>query len=377
MPSFASLFTGLLPYRHGSTGGGSRLEPDATTLAETLRSRGYATHAFVAVDYLTSAFSMDRGFEQHRSFLEGRVSTRSDVYRDELLQFIRGEHERPFLLFAHFYDAHSPYKPPPPFSGMYYQGNPYAAENAGLGLPPDASPDIYGWLAGVTDIEFPVAQYAAGISHVDHAVGLLLDELRESGLMDRSIVVVTGDHGEHLTEHGLRFYHQHPYEEVLHVPLMIRLPGAIGGGGRIRDEVSLIDVYPTLLSLLGLPVDRSLDGIDLVGRMRGEAPQSDRYLYSEFGSTEERWMKAVWDDRYRLVSFNIDGKQRMELYHRKLDRSERFDLAGLLPWVRNRLAGELDARFPPGRRIRPHPSQPAEPVDPEVRSRLRALGYEE
>ncbi len=379
LPSFASLFTGLLPYHHGAVGGPkSRLEPKATTLAEILRMQGYTTHAFVAVDYLTSAFSLDRGFDEHRSFVQGPVSTRSELYQQELLEFLRRPHEKPFLLFAHYFDAHSPYEPPPPYDRMYYEGDPYSPEHPGFRLPSGPNtPPIYEWLRGVTDIEFPIKQYAAAITHLDHSVGVLIDALRESGLMDRSIVVVMADHGEHLTEHDLRFYHRFPYEEVLHVPLMIRLPGGMEGGRRVQQDVSLVDVFPTLSELLGLPLDRSMDGVSLVGLIRGEAPPAERFLFSEFGSHTDRWMKAIWDERYRLMSFNLNGRRWMELYDRKRNPSETWNLVDELPHERKRLARALDARFPPGSRIRPYRTRGAREIAPEVRRRLRALGYEE
>ena len=383
LPSFASLFTGLLPYHHGAVGGPQpRLRAQARTLAELLRARGYTTHAFVAIDYLTSEFSMDRGFDEHESFLRGPVSTRSRLYQDQLVEFLDRPRDRPFLLFAHYFDSHSPYEPSPPFDRMYYQGDPESPEHAGLRLlfeqrtnHQSTRTHNYDWLRGITDIEFPVKQYAAGITNLADTLGMFFDALRASGLMDRSIVVVVADHGEHLTEHRALFYHRYPYEEVLHVPLLIRLPGGVEGGRRVVEDVSLVDVLPTLMELLGLPLEQPLDGLSLVGLIRGGKPLPERFLFSEFGGRPERWVKAVWDGRYRLLSFNLSGWAWMELYDRHEDPAELRNLVRVLPRERERLARVLDARFPPGSRIRPGEAGDVQELDPGVAARLRALGY--
>ena len=357
------------------------LAPAAITLAQTLRSHGYKTASFVAIDYLTSAFSMDRGFDEHKSILLGPVSTRSRAYQSELLKYARWPHLKPFFLFAHYFDAHSPYDPPPPFSGMYYEGAPRSRMQDGLRVLFNAKTNrlwetpIYSWLRGITDIDFPIQQYAAGITHLDHTVGTLLDALRSSGLMDRSIVVLVADHGEHLTEHKAFFYHRYPYEEVLHVPLMIRLPGGVGGGRRVRQDVSLVDVFPTVLELAGLPLENEIDGVSLAGAIRSESPPPERLLFAEFGTSPKRWIKVVWDERYRLLSFNMLGRSWTELYDRQEDPAETRDLSSVLPRERERLSAALDARFPPEQRIRARELQDVQTIDPDVDARLRALGY--
>ena len=159
---------------------------------------------------------------------------------------------------------------------------------------------------------------------------------------------------------------------------MIRLPGAAGGGRRVEQDVSLIDVFPTLLGLLGFALPTPVDGIDLTPSLRRDEAPPERILFAEFGGTKRRWAKAAWDARHRLVVFSKGQRYRQELYDRASDRAETRDLAATEAEKAGRLAATLDARFPPDHRIRPgDAAPPVAPIPEDVRARLRALGYEE
>jgi arylsulfatase A-like enzyme len=283
---------------------------------------------------------------------------------------------------VHYFDAHDPYRPPPPFDRMYYEGDP-AQERPGQDIDVIYSErnriradkrERYDWLEGVRDLQFPVKQYAAGITYLDRHVGALLDSLRATGQIDRSIVVVLADHGEHLTEHDTYFTHTFPYEECLHVPLMIRLPKAVMGGTRVGDPVSLVDVLPTVADLMGFELPGPVDGQSLVPFMRGEqiAP---RILLAERGSKESRMARAVWDADHRLLEFREDGHTRLELYDRRTDPGERHDLSAQGGPALERLRAEMDRVFGQERRLIERSTDEVGELDPDVEARLRALGY--
>jgi arylsulfatase len=384
LPSFASVFTGLWPVHHGALGGKHRhLDPAVPTLAEILKKQGYYTNAFVAVDFLTGHFGMARGYDRLGAFVHGPVTGRLEQYQKRMLRVPRYLRQDPWFLFVHYFDAHDPYRPPPPFDRMYYEGDP-SAESPGHEIDViysdrnrlRADPKRrYKWLNGVRDLRFPVAQYAAGVTYVDHHVGALLDSLDTTGKLDRSIVVVLADHGEHLTEHDIYFTHLLPYAECLHVPLMIRLPGGRAGGTRIHEPVSLVDVLPTLCDLMGIPLPAPVDGVSLVPLLRG-GHLPPRILLAERGSNPSHLIKAAWDADYRLIDFFEDGRSRFELYDRRRDPGELHDLASEAPPALDRLRDELDRVFGPERRLidRLEPGED-EPLDPAVERRLRALGY--
>ncbi len=382
LPSFGSLFTGLLPSEHGAVGGQyTQLAPEKVTLAEKLSGAGYQTTGFVAVDWLTESFGMSQGFDRQEVFVKGNVSTRYELYEQSVREFLtEAASESPFFLFVHIYDAHAPYEPLAPFDRMYYAGDPfsesendlaplYAKSNRAMREPEK----LYRWLEGVQDINYPIQQYAAGVSWVDSKVGALLDVLRETNRFDDSIVVLLADHGEHLTEHDIYFTHFLPYEETLRVPLVIRLPGARHGGKRINDEVSLMDVAPTLLSLLALAPLEEASGLDLSPLIDGsEAALAKRWLFGEWGGPKHT-VRAAWNRQFRLLRFEQGKKVRLELYERTTDRAETTDLAQLRPEVTDPLVDLLEGRFlgldtPGAGALKPGISE-------EVEQRLKALGY--
>jgi len=385
LPAFASLFTGLLPHRHGAVGGKrNRLDPRAVTIAEVLAAHGYRTTSFVAVDFLTAAFGMARGFSDRESYVKGPISGRSEYYQDEVLRRIGQQQPRPWFLFTHYFDAHDPYFAPEPYGRMYYEGDPYlkpedpardieiiyGAQNR-IGAKPRSR---YQWLNGIEDLEFPVKEYAAGVTYLDAQVGAVLDSLEAAGYYENSIIVVVADHGEHLTEHETYFTHRFPYVECAQVPLMIRLPGGAQGGRRVADPVSLVDVVPTLMELLGLPVEQDLDGQSLVPTMRGER-LDDRVLYAEYGGRPRNRVKAVWNRSYRFLEFSIGDENWVELYDRRRDRAETENIASREPRHVVDFQALLTRRFGPERHILESLSEDPPPLDPEVEARLRALGY--
>ncbi len=315
LPSFASVFTGLLPYRHGVIGGDLRKLPDRIrTLPQILGDHGYRREAFAAVPYFRSDFSISRGFEKVHLFTDGPVTARLETYQEQVLEWLRKPPDDPWFLLVHYYDAHHPYGAPEPFDGMYYSGDPRDPSETSLSVVYSErnrlrkrKSEYYRWLQGITDIEYPIAQYAAGVSYVDRAVGGLVDVLRATGALDDTLVVLLADHGEQLTEHDTYFFHNWPYEEGLHVPLIVRLPGGQGRGLRIDADVSLLDVLPTLLELMAIPVEVGGDGESVVNLIRGSRSR-DRLFFAEHGSPGDRELvKTVWDAIHRLLLFRVDG----------------------------------------------------------------------
>jgi len=256
-PAHASLMTGAIPPHHGVHDNlNFRLTDDNITLAELLQDQGYETGAILSAFVLDSRFHLDQGFATYDDDLSGsgeaelRSAPADPFHPDEGNERRAGEVTRraiawldrhastspgkPFFLFAHYFDPHAAYDPPEPFASRF-AGDPYAGE----------------------------------IAYTDDEIGKLLDHLRGLGLYESTAIVIIGDHGEGLGEHGEELHDYFIYQSTIHVPLVMRLPG-MQPGRQIEDPVSIIDIAPTLLAVCGLGPSDSMAGIDLSVRLRKE-----------------------------------------------------------------------------------------------------------
>ena len=333
LPAHSSLFTGLVPPRHGVRDNADpALGPAHTTLAEVLSSQGFRTGAFVGSAVLNADRGLAQGFEIYRgsvSFVTDRSQPLQRRAREVIsdathwLDHVAGS---PYFLWVHLYDAHRPYDPPEPYRSLH--ADPYVGE----------------------------------LLFADSQVGRLLDALQRRGVLDRSVVVVAADHGESLGEHGERDHGIFVYDSVIRVPLIIRAPGF--SPRRVGQLVRLTDIMPTVLNILGLPAQQT-DGVSLVDLMSGRRRHLDLDGYSEsmypqrFGWSP---LRALSDGRFKVID-----APRSELYDLDRDPFEEHNLYDERP----DLAAVLHERL---RALRPERSTPA-PAPDDLRERLASLGY--
>jgi arylsulfatase A-like enzyme len=382
LPAFASLYTGLIPYRHGAIGGQwQRLADELDTLAELLQGAGYGTAGVVTINYLTEPFNMTQGFQELHDFSAVDLSCQADSVTETGLHYLGRNRNEPFFLLLHYFDVHAPYTPPPPFGRMYYQGDERAPGEpitntlrSTVNKALNRTGGLYTWLEGVTDFNYPVRQYAAGVSYVDHHVGRVLTYLRERDLFDQMLIVVVADHGEHLLEHDLYFTHAQPYQEVLHVPLIIKLPGNRQAGTVIAEPVSLVDILPTLLQISGLPVAPGLDGRSLVALMHGEPDSASSLLVAEQGGQRGRLSKSLLMWPWKLIWFQVGRRNEFQLFNLAQDPSELHNVAADHPELVARLREQLWTLVPKDRMVASEEERLA-PLDSAARQKLRALGY--
>ena len=257
LPSHATILTGLYPPNHGARSNGKGYLPaDRTTLAETLRGRGYDTAAFIGCFVLDARFGLDQGFELydfvvtdrgHRPSMVDYNERPADQVTDAAIHWLRqrrgGKADKPFFAWVHYFDAHLPYRSP-------------------LGNDP----------------RFAGRPYDAEIAFVDQQFGRLLGELQAEGLRDRTLLVVAADHGEGLGDHGELTHGMLLYEPTVRVPLLLSCPSPAPAKGRVdRQLVGLVDLRPTIEELLGFPVTAPCDGRGLASRPRA----NDRAVYME------------------------------------------------------------------------------------------------
>ncbi|MEW6742095.1 MAG: sulfatase [Planctomycetota bacterium] len=281
LPAHTSILTGTWPSRHGvRLNGRHRASPSLRTLAEVLLERGYQTGAFVSASVLDHFYGLDQGFSSFDDTMNQEVGLaqaqrRASEVTDAALQWLSGVRE-PFLLWIHYFDPHGPYDPPPPFDGLYYKGRRDDPENESMKGVPRV---FYQKLDGITDVEYPRAQYKSEVAFVDASIGKLLSGLDAGGFSERTLIVVTADHGESLGEVNYWFDHGLNLHDVcLRVPLILSAPW-LEGRRVVGGPASVVDIFPTILGTLGIDSPES-DGIDLLPASQ-HGPLPARVLFFE------------------------------------------------------------------------------------------------
>ena len=381
LPSFATVFTGLWPSHHGAVGGlRSWLESRFTTMAEYFLTAGYAVEGVAGVDWLTRACNMDQGFQPDDGPSPPLGLDRASLQTWLATSFCERMRDRPFFFFLHYFDVHAPYAPPAPFDRMYYTGDPYAPGEpitTMLRSPRNRAVnrdgEMYDFLDGVTDLDFPRKQYAAEVSYVDDKIGQLVASLKRAGIYDDMMIVVLADHGEHLGEHDLWFTHALPYEETLHVPLIIKLPRSRCHGTVVDQPVSLVDVLPTVLAEARLTPSTHLDGQDLHPLMAG-GRRGHSILGAQQGSDPHHGSRSLQLGRWKLIEF-VDGDDHHdELYDLVADPGELHPVKDK-PDVVQRLHGRMESVWGSWTASAPGSGPQLPALDQRVKNRLRSLGY--
>jgi arylsulfatase A-like enzyme/tetratricopeptide (TPR) repeat protein len=345
LPSHASIMTGLYPVTHGVRNNGHDLPSGIRTLAEILKGRGYSTAAFVSAFSVDSRFGIDRGFDVYddtfRSdspFKTQNAERRAEETFAGFSRWLEANGKDRFFGWVHYYDPHLPYDPPSPYKE-----------------------------------EFDDDPYDGEIAYMDRYVGAVLERLKELGILERTIIVVAGDHGEGLgdkveTGHGIFLY-----EETIRVPLILYNPAVFPRSQVIESQVRLIDVAPTILEIVGLKNEAAgMTGQSLVAWLKGKSRKDLDSLVETFYPREN----FGWSELIGLVSgrWKYIQSPRPELYDVMNDPGEREDLVAssagkageLKKMLEQELLGSSAGDSPAGER-------PG--VRPEDQERLRSLGY--
>lgn len=286
-PAYATMFTGVYPYRHGLRLLGQELHADNRTLAELLAAAGYATAGFVSSTVMIDRLSgLGQGFAAWDDHMPVRELHRANYERgarqtiDAVLDWLPKD-DSAFFLFIHLIDPHGPYLPPPMFRVRF-------DKRQGRSLDPEEVPEFQR-LPGATVIGDYVDGYDGEVSYADFEIARLFGELVGRGLYKPALIVFTADHGESFGEDGFFFRHGKTLHEVsIRVPLVIKPPGGRRPGvpERHGGSVSLLDVMPTLLDYAGVEVPGGLDGVSLRARIEGGDPPPERFVFSE------RWLRG-------------------------------------------------------------------------------------
>jgi choline-sulfatase len=340
LPSHVAMLTSTYPFVSGVEDNGDRLAPGAVTLAGTLRAHGYQTAAVLGSFVLDRRFGLDQGFDTYDSPSAslnsdstdpGDIKRKGEAVADAGEAWLNTHSDRPFFLFLHLYDLHTPY-------------NLSAAEEAKYGKG-----------------------YNGELSYIDHVIGNLWDYLAAHDLVNKSLIVFTSDHGEGLGDHGETTHGFFIYQSTLRVPLMIHWPA---GGARMPERVdtpaSLLDLSPTILDAVRLPVPQAMQGKSLLAA--SEIPRDifsqSVYPQRHFGASA---LTALRRGHYKYIE-----APRPEFYDLAQDPGESKNLYA----DRGSLASAYRERLNQLRQLyKPRSGGTVNALSPEVIERLHALGY--
>ncbi len=361
-PSMVSVLSGTLTTEHGVRQREPRIPKEVTLVAELLQSAGYRTGAFTANAYLVEAAGFDRGFDTFNYASESSDSTtrRAVDWLGDV-----GD-ERPVFLWIHTIDPHAPYEPGQPYKERWAPGVP-----EGVG-----SIDHIRSLAGQpskTQHDFKddfLALYDAEVAQNDASLGLALDWLRKRGRYRDTLVVFLSDHGEEFWEHGVNGHGWDLFEEVLHVPLVIK-PAGRESTGRRREVVEHVDLVPTLLTAAGLRTPESLRGRDLLA-VEGSLEDDHRVVFSEMTYKGREGFSVRWREFKVIVPLSKDFLSSPQLFDLERDPYEKqpvADRAVTSEWL------ALEGRRHLARLDWAPYSEDSVELTRETREALEAMGY--
>jgi arylsulfatase A-like enzyme len=304
LASTASLFTSQFPTEHGIAGKRDRLGPDSPTLAAVMLDAGYATAAFSGNIFVARSFGMQRGFETFEELFRGKtggVVAKASEFDAPVGRWLDGvgegarTGERPFFLYLHFVQPHEPYDAAPPEF--------YRDLEPGYAGPIDGSVEsMYQLYEGrlspdAQDLAQLQRLYEGNLRFADAALGRLVERLRRDGLLDRTLLIVTSDHGEALGEGGLFGHNVSVDESMTSIPLLVRLPAELRRTGRVSENVGSIDLGAMILETAVLPVPASFRGRNPLRCRIGVV--EDRVLYARSAQTAPQ--VALWIDEWKYV----------------------------------------------------------------------------
>jgi arylsulfatase A-like enzyme len=379
------MMTSRYTLQTGVTGNGMHLDDRLSLLAEALANAGYRTAAVVANPVLSAASGYDQGFETFVEMWRPGASQDAENVTAEATNWLKQMGgERPFFLWVHYIDPHTPYRPPPPYHEMFV-GDAYYDASWTVELGPDWKDDLgtiprIAHLGSRREVDYYIAEYDAEIRYSDLHIGALLDTIGAMNLLDESLMVFAADHGESLGDHNYFFEHgRFPYDATVRVPLLVRWPRHGGAGRVVETPVSLLDVVPTILDVASLPPLIDAAGTSLLPLIRGDADGRAPPVFTEAGYAGGR-MYSVRNRRHKLIHVPKPAQQEtmqgtpFELYDVIADPNERENLVGvdvettrqmakvMLEWLTHSNVSQ---------------GQNAKKVEPDLQTReaMRALGY--
>ncbi len=379
--STASLFSSLYPIRHNLLSLNHRMPSGIRTLAEVLKERVEKTAAYVTIPHMAKELGFSRGFDNYfQLFLEPNFFPQRELTSDQLslpvLKWLQENRSNSFFLYLHLWQPHEPYGAPHPFTKLY---DPHY-----MGMIKDGSlktlKDVENRSLKITKrgMEHLKALYDEGLRFADYQLQKVVEKLRQLNIFDHTILVITSDHGEGFLQHGRMLHSSTVYEELIQIPLIIKLPSKLKPlNHTVTSLVESIDLMPTMLELLEIPYGaESLDGKSMAPIIFSSESFHKDFIFSR--SAGEYPLICIRDKRYKYILHfynyqkNRDFSQD-ELYDLSEDSAEKKNLTNERPRVAARLRNHLLKWIEEKSKIQYKPEKSQ--VEEKIKNQLRTLGY--
>jgi choline-sulfatase len=359
-PSHAVLLTGTYPQFNHLDGLIQPLRKDLPYVPDLLHQRGYHTAAFVGAMVLDAATDaapgFDRGFDVYDADFHNpqpgedryhSLERRAEDVANRAMGWLSQNSQGPFFLWMHFYDAHEPYDPPGPFKA-HYASEPYDGE----------------------------------IAYTDSVVGSVMDVLQRHGLYQNTVIAIAADHGEAFGEHGEKFHGMFLYDETIHVPLLLKLPGEKFAGKRVEARVALADVAPTVLEAASVPVPAVMQGWSLFSLMNVARSPAGKSAGGEKGTAADRAIYSETNYAHRIYGWSELRSWRFKKYlYVQAPKRELYDQVSDPDALKNlastheAIADALDSQLSDFKKKTSSAAVEQAELNPEAEEKLRALGY--
>jgi arylsulfatase A-like enzyme len=370
--SVASIFTGLHPRSHNVNGRADKLSPRALTLSTLLSASGYQTTGIITNGNVSKSFGFEIGFDRYEYLRELRtreIHVLSDAVNERATRWLdQRDPSRPFFLYLHTADPHDPYTPRSPFRERFVE-SPQFPDLVRLtallerGVPAEDVQAVSHELRALYDAE---------IAFNDEQFGTLVQELKSRGLYDSTMIIVVSDHGEEFQDHGSWGHGKTLYEEQLAVPLIMKLPGQRHAGRTVGQPAQHVDLMPTILALLDLPIPPEVQGQSLWPAIATESTDRDTGSVA-YLNLDGRAMESLQLGALKMIRFPPhETASQVEVFDLATDPAELANLAGERPVLRGYLLASL------GRWVQRQPSLLSADeavIDADLEERLRTLGY--
>lgn len=334
VPSVMSVLTSLYPGIHKTTSSVNRVPEEIHTLAEILKENNYQTAAFISNPSMDKNLGFRDGFDLYDDFSVGMVidldifgneekvdwhlgrSMTSKAISNAATNWLKNNREQPFFMFAFFFDPHYDYTPPAPFDRVFDPN--YMGFVDGRGITSIQTEPAR------RDLEHIKALYDGEILYTDGYISKLLDSFREYGILDETLVVVFGDHGDEFFEHGSMAHGHSLYNELIHVPLILRRPGIIPRDREVGALVSQVDIMPTILDYLGIEYSDFMQGGSLKSVIEGHKESLHDIVFAELGAVKDKILAAAISEKLKFILDLRTGDK--ELFDLEADPNEQVNI---------------------------------------------------
>jgi len=365
--ALVSLLTSTYPSTHRIEKFGTALDKRLITIAEILKKNNYATACSSDRDWIVENFpDLRRRFDYFLDISE----TNGLIKIEEIISWIRKFAKKDFFIWIHFFDyPHAPYLPSPPYNEMFISYERQKNIPIGKGIGIKGFIPAFLVVNNITDVNYYISQYDGEIAYCDEQIGRILDELKNLNLDKNTFIIISADHGESLGEHDYYFQHGfYLYDQLLKVPFIIKGP-TIPKAKVINQQVQLIDIMPTILSILKIKVDIKMEGIDLLPIIFGRN-DNQYFAFSEVMDDEGMNLKSIRTREWKLIH-NL-STNKYELYNLRTDPGETINLAKIEKEQFEFLKTKLEEWM---NRPRPKITPLTKSLDEETKERLKSLGY--